>query len=207
MSKPQNQDSNNEPREEKLLDHNYDGIQELDNPLPAWWVYLFYVTIVFAAGYLICFSFFVKSSNIRADAEVQALLHPEEKKSEQVSAAQTQTTTEANAPAVSEEPVFDHDEATLASGKKVFQMKCLACHGAQGEGLVGPNMTDAYWIHGKGTEKDIYQVVVDGVPEKGMISWTPLLSDEEIRAVTVYVKSLQGTKPANPKAPQGELVG
>lgn len=208
MSEPQNQNSKNEPREEKLLDHNYDGIQELDNPLPGWWVYLFYVTIVFSAGYMICFSFFVKPSGARAEAEVQQLLHPEEKKETAAEASAVSQKTDQAVPAASlDEPVFDHDDATLETGKKVFQTKCLACHGAHGEGLVGPNMTDNYWLHGKGTEKDIYQTVVDGVPEKGMISWKPLLSDEEIRAVVVYMKSLQGTKPENPKAPQGELVG
>ncbi len=199
-------DSNASENEGKLLDHNYDGIQELDNPLPSWWVSLFYGSIVFAFIYLVLFSFFIPSEGVRADEAVKKLMEPEKV----VAVATESTTPTASVDASSTaavDPGFPNDEDTLAAGKKVFMSKCLACHGAQGEGLVGPNMTDDYWIHGKGTELDIYNVVVNGVPEKGMISWKPMMSDEEIRAVVVYLKTLQGTNPPNPKAPQGEKVG
>lgn len=188
------QDDQRNPLDEKLLDHNYDGIHELDNPLPAWWVHLFNGTIVFSVIYMIAFTFFIPSAGVIADKKVAALTN--------TLTGKTVTVPDASASSA----VFPSDAAALETGAKVYTGKCAACHGAKGEGLVGPNMTDAYWIHGKGTEADIYKVIVEGVPEKGMIPWKPLMSDEEIRAVTVYIKTLQGTNPANPKAPQGELV-
>lgn len=198
-----NQNNSDINSDEKLLDHNYDGIQELDNPLPAWWVYLFYITIVFAFIYMIIFSFFVPSTGALADQQMEKLTTKPVQTAAPASEAETETSS-ASAPA---ELSFPNDEDTLETGKKVFDSKCLACHGTKGEGLVGPNMTDDYWIHGKGTEADMYKVVVEGVPDKGMISWQPLLSDEEIKAVVVYIKTLRGTNPPNPKAPQGEKVG
>ncbi len=186
--------------DEKLLDHNYDGIQELDNPLPAWWVYLFYITIVFSAVYFVYFTFFSKSSHEKADLAVAQI--------RQVAAPAAVPGAAVTPPVAADaaKPVFGNDAATLASGKKVFDTKCSVCHAPDGGGLIGPNFTDNYWIHGKGALEDIYQTIVNGVPDKGMISWKPLLTEEEIGAVTVYVKSLQGTTPAAPKAPQGDPV-
>jgi len=201
MSSDQNH-SNANP-DEKLLDHNYDGIQELDNPLPAWWVSLFYITIAFSFIYMIVFSFFVPSTGVLADQQIEKLTT----KPVQTAAPASEAETESSSASAPTELIFPNDEDALEMGKKVYDSKCLACHGAKGEGLVGPNMTDEYWIHGKGTEADMYKVVVEGVPDKGMIAWQPLLSEEEIKAVVVYMKTLQGTNPANPKAPQGEKVG
>lgn len=189
--------------DEKLLDHNYDGIQELDNPLPAWWVYLFYITIVFSFVYMIVFTFFVPSLGTLADQKVEKLTAKPVKVVVLVDADATDVDS-ATAPVTIP---FPNDEDALDLGKKVYVSKCLACHGAKGEGLVGPNMTDEYWLHGKGSLEDMYKVVVEGVPEKGMIAWESQLSDEEIRAVVVYMQTMQGTNPPNPKAPQGEKVG
>lgn len=197
------QHDQNKNQDEKLLDHNYDGIQELDNPLPTWWVYLFYITIVFSFAYMILFSFFMPSMGAMADEKVEKLTT----KLVQAVAPTADSEAETNSASVSDVMIFPNDEDALDLGKKVYDSKCLACHGAKGEGLVGPNLTDDYWIHGKGSEADMYKVVVEGVPDKGMISWQPLLNDEEIKAVVVYMKTLQGTNPANPKAPQGEKVG
>jgi cytochrome c oxidase cbb3-type subunit 3 len=195
-----------EPQNDKLLDHNYDGIQELDNPLPDWWVSLFYLSMIFAAVYLVYFYGFAKPAGVRAENQVQQMLHPEQTKKVvggtfSVAGQNTEAVTEAPA-----EPVFNHDEDTLASGKKIFDTKCVTCHGPHAGGLVGPNLTDKYWIHGKGSEKDIYAVVTNGVPDKGMIAWNTMMSDEDIRNVVVYVRSLQGSNPADPKPPQGDLV-
>lgn len=198
-----NQNNSDVNPDEKLLDHNYDGIQELDNPLPAWWVYLFYITIVFAFVYMIIFSFFVPSTGALADQQMEKLTT----KPAQTAAPSSESEAETSSASVPAELTFPNDEDALETGKKVYDSKCLACHGTKGEGLVGPNMTDDYWIHGKGTEADMYKVVMEGVPDKGMISWQPLLSDEEIKAVIVYIKTLRGTNPANAKAPQGEKVG
>lgn len=191
-------DEQNKPLDENLLDHNYDGIQELDNPLPRWWVHLFNGTIVFSALYMIVITFFVPSAGALADKKVEAITAR--------MAVKPALVADAGASADAQ-IVFPAGPETLEVGAKNYAGKCAACHGAKGEGLVGPNLTDAYWIHGKGTEADIYKVVVEGVPEKGMISWKTLMNDEEIKATVVYIKSLQGTSPSNPKAPQGELVG
>lgn len=178
--------------DENLLDHNYDGIQELDNPLPSWWVSLFYATIAFSVVYMILFTFFIPGTGVLADKKMGQLTG----KSDQAADAAPLTAGD-----------FPSDAASLEKGRQIYLGKCAACHGNEGQGLVGPNMADAYWIHGKGTEADMYKVVIDGVPEKGMISWKPLMTDQDIRAVVVYLKTLQGTTPGNPKAPQGEKVG
>lgn len=191
--------------DEKLLDHNYDGIQELDNPLPAWWVHLFNITIIFSVIYMIVFLFFIPNAGVRADQKVEKLLNPKTEKA--VSEPDMGMPEDEQVIIKKDKPAFPNDEDAMDMGKKVYATKCLACHGAKGEGLVGPNLTDEYWIHGKGKAEGIYQVIVDGVPDKGMISWVSQLSDEEIRAVTVYILSLQGTNPDNPKPPQGEKVG
>jgi cytochrome c oxidase cbb3-type subunit 3 len=195
--------------DEKLLDHNYDGIQELDNPLPSWWVWLFYISIAFSAVYFVYFTFFVKTAGERADLKVAALRKVEAPSGAGAAAgsgASAGSAPASSGPGGAAAPVFTEDSATREAGKKVFDAKCAVCHAPDGGGLIGPNMTDNYWLHGKGTLEDIYRTTVNGVPEKGMIAWGPLLSDDEIRAVTVYMKSLQGTTPATPKAPQGEPV-
>lgn len=98
---------------------------------------------------------------------------------------------------------YNPDETIIQSGRKVYVVNCLACHSSNGEGSVGPNLTDDYWLH-KGGIKDIYAVIKNGVPEKGMISWEKVLSPEQIRDVSFYIKSIRGTNPKNPKDPQGE---
>jgi cytochrome c oxidase cbb3-type subunit 3 len=185
------------PQKDKLLDHNYDDIQELDNPLPAWWVWLFYATIVFSVIYFIYFTFMLPSSAERIDAKINKMKERPAEVSTAVVPAEKENLPDTG---------FPSDPDSISLGKGVYVSKCLACHTADGGGLVGPNLTDKYWIHGKGTDENIYEVILNGVPEKGMISWKPLLSDKEIRAVTAYIKTLQGTTPANPKAPEGELV-
>lgn len=171
-----------------LLNHNYDGIQELDNPLPRWWIMLFYLCIAFAGGYFTYYTF-LGGPTLGEELD-QSLEKSKPKVSNVVSSTDFK-------------PIL-HDDKTRSAGKVIFDAKCVACHNPQGEGLVGPNLTDAYWIHGKGTVTDIYQVIRDGVPDKGMLTWGPLLKPEELKAVAVYVYSLRGTHPSNPKAPQGE---
>lgn len=97
------------------------------------------------------------------------------------------------------------DKAGVGAGMKIFQEKCTACHGAEGGGAVGPNLTDDFWLHG-GSVQDVFKVIKYGVPEKGMISWEKQLSPTDIQKVASFVLSLKGTKPANAKEPQGELV-
>lgn len=170
--------------EGNLLDHNYDEIQELDNPLPRWWVYLFYITIVFAGLYILYFHFGPGLS-----IQEQFAKDMEKGKSNNAQHA-----------------IIPEGPEWVQKGKTVFQSKCTSCHGPEGGGLIGPNLTDAFWIHGKGTLPDIVHVIEKGVPEKGMLAWETMLKPEDIAAVANYVHSLKGNQPANAKPPQGEKV-
>ncbi|KAB2909542.1 MAG: c-type cytochrome [Ignavibacteriales bacterium] len=177
--------------EELLLDHNYDGIKELDNDLPPWWKYLFYFTIVFAVVYLIYYQVL--------DGPSQLDEYKEELAQAQVSGAA------GGAPSITAENVkLLTDPAALAKGKEIFERSCAACHGKNGEGMVGPNLTDDYWIHG-GKIGDIFKVITEGVLDKGMPSWKALISPEEIEEIASFIKSIHGTNPPNAKEPQGEL--
>lgn len=183
-----------EKEEDVLLHHDYDGIRELDNALPPWWVWGFYITIIIAVVYLV--NYHVLGTGV---------LQKQEYKNEVALAAEIQKERMANMPdAVSEAnvTVLSTPEA-LAAGKETFTKNCAACHGQNGEGLVGPNLTDEFWIHGGGI-KNLFKTVTIGVPDKGMISWKAQLAPAKIQEVTSYILSLQGSKPANGKAPQGD---
>lgn len=178
---------------EIILDHDYDGIKELDNNLPPWWKALFYITIIFSVVYML--HFHILSPQIDQHYE-----YTEEMKQAEIAKAKASaggTVTEKTVTKLT-------DAAALANGKTIFVKFCVACHGANAEGLVGPNLTDNYWIHG-GDIKDLFRTVVNGVPEKGMLSWKNQLKPKEIQEVTSYILSLQGTNPANAKPPQGTL--
>jgi len=179
-----------------MLDHNYDGIRELDNHLPPWWKWLFYVTIIFAVAYLLLYHVFGTMP-----------LQIEEYQAEMAVAEKAQMARMADQPVsnIDESNVtYLDDPDALADGAKIFKMNCAACHKEDGGGGIGPNLTDQYWLHG-GSIKDIFKTIKNGVPDKGMISWESMLSPDKIQNVASYVKSLQGTTPANPKEPQGEL--
>lgn len=179
-----------------ILDHNYDGIRELDNHLPPWWTYLFYATIVFGVVYVMAYHF------------TDSLpLQEEEYEIEMAEAAALAQARMANSPvdAFNEaDLVLSTDADILASGAKIFNQQCAVCHKTDGGGSIGPNLTDDYWIHG-GDIKSIYVTVKEGVPDKGMISWKAMLSPAQMRDVSNYIKSLKGTNPAGAKAAQGEL--
>jgi len=179
-----------EPQKDKLLDHNYDGIQELDNPLPRWWVILFYLTSIFAVIY---FSYF---HILGGPSSVQQL---------EASMAKIKGSSPAQNQSVDWAAIADNKEA-VSKGKAVFDAKCASCHGAQGQGIIGPNLTDHYWIHGKGKPEDIAKVVTEGVPDKGMLAWGTLLKSDELQSVVAYVYSLRDSHPENPKAPQGNEI-
>lgn len=181
-----------------LLDHDYDGIQELDHPLPNWWLAILYGTIVFSifyAGYYLT----GVGPGLRDELNV-ALAQIDSKKAEAAAAAPANggLTNEALIAAAA-------DPTKVAAGKAVFDGKCAACHAPDGGGLIGPNLTDDHWLHGSGSPVDIAGVVRDGVAEKGMPPWGPVLTPEELFDVTAFIRSLHGTKPANPKEPQGDL--
>ena len=279
-------------RNKALPDHNYDGIQELDNDLPPWWLWLFYLTIIWSVIYLVHYhvlntgdsseveylkeinpdwkegtkksgftieyrSPFYKSGDnltplkreeLALEKERETAILLAEKKAEEdenislsdlsfneiimaamdVASQQdleklrtsfpeiwdayqksdSETGTAAVAPVSSEPvPVIEPltDEASLASGEAIFSTSCATCHGKLGGGGIGPNFTDDYFLHGH-TIKDMITTIKNGVPAKGMISWRPILTDQQILEVASYIQTLRGTNPPNAKAPQGEKV-
>jgi cytochrome c oxidase cbb3-type subunit 3 len=177
-----------------MLDHDYDGIKELDNSLPPWWKYGFYLTIVTGVIYLWYYHAGGNgpSSYDEFVAEVQA--------GEEAKAAYLAK----SANNVDENTVKMLDASGIAAGKTIFEQSCAACHAKDGGGGVGPNLCDEYWLHG-GSLKDVFKTVKYGWPDKGMKSWKDDFSPNQIAQITSYVKTLQGTKPAAPKDKQGEL--
>jgi cytochrome c oxidase cbb3-type subunit 3 len=178
--------------ERLLKDHSYDGIQELDNDLPPWWKWLFYITIVFGVIYLIRLWVF----------EADDLVQNTEFKLEMASVANL-------APAQQQNTAFEikvlTDAASIAAGKDIYDKSCSVCHTADGGGLVGPNFTDDYWIHGN-TMEEMYQIVTDGVLEKGMTPFKDQLSPQKRLEVLSYIITMHGTTPANPKAAEGDKL-
>lgn len=175
-----------------LAGHDYDGIQELDNALPKWWVWLFFITIVFSVIYFL--SLFVFHTMDPQD---------EEYNKEMLAASELLKNTQTTVPQESTLSLLT-DDASLAAGKVIYDKSCLVCHLSKGEGLVGPNLTDQYWMYG-GSIEDVIDIIVVGVPSKGMISWKDQLSPKQIQEVSSFILSLQGTNPPNAKEPQGEL--
>ncbi len=183
-----------ETEHELLLDHDYDGIRELNSQIPPWFLWLFYLTITFAVIYLLGYHVF--NSSPLQDEEYQI----------QVKQAEVERTALVNSGAfLNEESVtLLKDPSALDAGKQIFTTNCVACHAADGGGLVGPNLTDDYWIHGGGI-KNVFKTIKYGVTAKGMISWQSQLNPTQIQNVASYVISLHNTKPANPKEPQGTV--
>jgi cytochrome c oxidase cbb3-type subunit 3 len=174
--------------------HEFDGIKELDNPLPPWLKYIFYVSIVVSFSYLVLVFVF----------EDEDIIQRKEYRKEMM-AARVKTEVAAKEEAVKSAAQPMTPEQIQAAGKVVFDKICYVCHGKFGEGLVGPNFTDDYWIHG-GRPEDLKKVIIEGVLDKGMISYKSQLNNTQIDNVIAYILSLQGTNPPNPKAPQGEKV-
>ena len=182
---------------DKLIpDHEYDGIQELDNPLPGWWLMTFYITIVFSIGYVLYFYAF---GGPNSDQQLAAGLEKiESKRATVVSGSE------------------DKNEATLVAllgdkdriekGKNEFMVKCMACHGNLGQGLIGPNLTDDFWIHGDGSITAIVSQINIGVPEKGMPPWKDQIPPDMIENVALYVYSIRGSNPPGARPPQGNKI-
>ncbi|MFK8057419.1 MAG: cbb3-type cytochrome c oxidase N-terminal domain-containing protein [Saprospiraceae bacterium] len=182
-----------------LLDHDYDGIRELDNSMPPWWLYSFYLAIAFAVVYMGVFVTSDPDSNLHQIAEYKAEMASAKIAVEEYLANQADLVDETNAELLT-------DAAALGRGEATYTMYCVACHAADGGGGVGPNLTDNYWIHGDGTIKPVFTTVKNGVPEKGMIAWKTQLSASKIHEVASYIITLQGKTAAEPKEPQGDLV-
>jgi cytochrome c oxidase cbb3-type subunit 3 len=177
------------------LGHDYDGIRELDNNLPPWWLYGFYLTIVIGLGY----GYVYHGSDLGYSQleEYELAIQAGEDQKAEFAARQTNSIDEKNLVALT-------DADALAVGQKIYIASCAACHGPDGQGTIGPNLTDDYWVHG-GHVRDIYTTIKNGVPEKGMIAWKSQLQPATMVKVASYIKSLRGTNPPNPKAKQGDL--
>jgi len=176
-----------------VLEGEYDGIKELDNPTPAWFMYLFYSTIAFAVCYLLVYHVFGLAP-LQYDEYKNEIAQADIAKKEFLSKAANR---------VDESTVkLVTDPAVLASGKIIFMQNCVPCHGPNAQGGIGPNLTDDYWIHG-GKIGDVFKTIEYGVPAKGMLTWEGKLSPKQIADVANYIKSLRGTNPPGAKAPQG----
>lgn len=178
------------------LGHNYDGIRELNNRLPGWWLYGFYATILFAGIYLWRYHVTHTAPSSAEELKIALIKGEEQTKAYLAKAANN----------VDENTVtYIKDASALQGAEVIFKSTCKTCHGEKGEGnQIGPNLTDAYWIHGGGI-KDIFKTIKYGFPEKGMQSWKDQYTPIQMAQLASYVKSLQGTNPPNAKAPQGDF--
>lgn len=218
---------------DRVFEHDYDGIREYDNPLPPWWVSLFYITVIW--GVLYVFYYHVFEIGDRSYDEFMREYDPMWSKendpgyqsksifaagyrapyqdpSRDITPKQIAARGGIMAPAKEEakEEVFHFepltDKASLAAGKEVYMKNCVPCHGMGGEGGIGPNLTDNYWIHGQGEINGVMKTIIKGVPEKGMLAWGKILKKDDLLPVGSYLLTLIGTNPPNGKAPQGTLV-
>ncbi len=176
-------------------DHEYDGIKELDNRLPPWWLYGFYFTIAFGVVYLI--HFHVLGTGLSQEEEYVAQIEQAEASKQAFLAAAPQEIIDEN------NVTFLSEQEVLVAGEVIFQANCAVCHGQEGQGGVGPNMTDEYWIHG-GDMASIFSVIKYGAAN-GMLPWQTKLTPKQMQQVSSYVYSMEGTNPPNQKAPQGEV--
>lgn len=178
------------------IEHEYDGIKELDNPVPAWFNALFYSTIAFGVVYLLVYHVFGWGPN--QDQEYQREMALAEKAKQEFLAQAANLIDESTIE-------IDATGALAAAGQGIYMANCAVCHGNAGEGGIGPNLADEYWLHG-GDIKDVFAVVKYGVPDKGMVPWEQTLTPGQIAEVSNYIMTLVGTNPPNPKDPQGEKV-
>jgi len=184
-----------EEEHEIILDHNYDGIKELDNDLPPWWLYGFYASIIFGAVYMIRFHIF--NGDTQYEELEQTLAQAEVELEEYRKIAKDLVD-------VNTVEVLT-DAADINAGKAIYEINCVACHKSDGGGGIGPNLTDEYWILGGGIKNVFNTLVEGGRAGKGMISWKQTLKPSEMAQVASYVLTLEGTTPAEPKEPQGDI--
>jgi cytochrome c oxidase cbb3-type subunit 3 len=182
--------------EDIMTDHDYDGIKELDNVLPPWWKYGFYITIAIGIFYYI--QVFTNSEKYSQKEEFAAEVAEGKAEVEAYKAA--------NPELFKTDITLLTDDASLAAGKETFNTYCVACHMADGGGGIGPNLTDDKWILGGGMENIMHTLNEGGRPGKGMISWKSSIPAEQLQQVASYVISLQGTTPAAPKAAEGDIT-
>jgi cytochrome c oxidase cbb3-type subunit 3 len=182
--------SNDPNKDARIFDHEADGIRELDNLLPRWWVWLFWLCNAFALAYMLYYHVFTLGDT-QAAAYAREAKAGEELKT--VALAKFESTFASLTPS--------KDPAELSEGHRVFTTYCAPCHRADGGGLVGPNLCDDYWIHGAAYQDNL-KTIINGVPEKGMLTWRGVLKPNEIQSVASYIYTLRGSNPPNPKLPE-----
>lgn len=177
--------------DEEILDHDYDGIREMNNGMPFWLTWLFIGSIIFGIIYYLHYE-------SGAGIEVKDQFVADMAKHQQMMQANNEGS----------EDLWESlkGEEGLQVGAEVYKLRCVACHGAKGEGGIGPNLADAYWIHGDASTQSIAELIDKGITEKGMPAWGAVISKKELVAVTYFVESLKGSNPPNAKEPQGQLV-
>ncbi len=179
-----------------LLDHDYDGIKELDNDLPSWWVGLFYATVIFSVIYILRYEVFGGDNQITEFNKEMA------KAQEQIDLYNS---------TAGDRLTWDTarlllDESNLAQGKVLFDQNCVACHKVDGGGSIGPNLTDDHWILGGGVRDIFHTISEGGRPNMGMIPWKTMLKPTQIEQLTSYVISLNGTNPSDAKDAEGDII-
>lgn len=176
----------------KILEHEYDGIREYDNPMPGWWLLTFAATVVFSVLYLFNIGPIGNGKGRIADYEAE------------VAAAAARAPVAPAGVDPAQLLALADDADAVSNGGQVYTSYCASCHGPDGGGLIGPNLADAYWIHG-GSPEAVYKTIAEGVLAKGMPPWEKSLKPDQLTNVTAYVLSLGGTSPTNPKAPEGDV--
>lgn len=177
---------------DRLLDHEYDGIHEYDNPMPRWWLATFWITIVFSVVYLLNLPGIGVGKGRIANYEAEmAVAESLAARNDPLAGLTAESLVESS-----------RQPATVALGKATFAAMCSSCHAADGGGGIGPNLTDAYWLHG-GAPLEVLRTINTGVLEKGMPPWGKTLKPDQLTSVSAYVLTLRGSTPAAPKAPQG----
>lgn len=186
-----------EEEKDILMDHEYDGIMELDNKLPPWWLYMFYFTIVFGVIYIGYYHFSDGPSQLEEYQNEMAMAEAEK---EEFLAGEANNVDESTV-------TYLTDAASIENGKKMYnKLMCKTCHGETGGSAptgVGPNLTDEFWLHGGGI-KDVFKTIKYGVPEKGMVAWGPQMTPQQLQELSSYILSLKGSNPENAKEAQGE---
>lgn len=184
--------------QDQLLDHDADGIQEYNNPMPGWLMLLLMGAICFSVLYLAFYALAFGPASMQSEYREEAI--------EQHAALQAYFDANPLVPPKTEELLAGAvDSAVLAKGRARFTKTCAACHGEAAQGLIGPNLTDDHWLHG-GQVTQIFNTITKGVPAKGMPPWGRAFPPDELAALVSYVRSLQGSNPANAKPPEGEVV-
>jgi cytochrome c oxidase cbb3-type subunit III len=185
-----------EPSTDLLLDHEYDGIKEFDNPMPRWWRWIFWASFYFSIGYIVHYHLTGNGTSVQGEYEADVALAREADAAALLGNAVTEETLSKLAA----------DAPMMADAAKLFSTRCSSCHGGNAEGLIGPNLTDGYWLNGDATLLAIHTIVGEGVLAKGMPSWNRQLRPIEVAKLAAYVGTLRNTNRPGPKGAEGRLL-